>query len=366
MKFSINASVFASVLKQCARVASRKGGTAETHVLIGVEANELTLIAQNGSQQIIRRVRTSSLVVEAQGHICAAAQKMEQIVSAMPGDRDVKVSLSDEKLVITCARSRFSLATMNVDSFPLIKVSTPVAEFKVNAANLRDSGKSVAVCCAREDVRQYLNGMLLDVREGTLYLAASDGHRMGVCRIEGVTGSDSQAIIPVASVDDFLTFATESEACIRLYPNLAVVVSDAGEFYTKLLEGKYPDYQRLLKKPSSPSTLKANRPALLASAQRVALMADQRSFGIKFNLGREITLTTAASDIEGNAASEVIDGQYIGSDMEVGFSARYLTDILKTVTAEEVEIVFDGATGGTHLSPTDCAQQSFVLMPMRI
>ena len=366
MKFIINTSVFASVLKQCARVASRKGGTAETHVLIGVEANELTLVAQNGSQQIVRRVRTASLVVEAPGQICAAAQKMEQIVSAMPADRDVTVTLSDQKLVLTCARARFSLATMNVDSFPRIKVSDPVAEFKVNAASLREAGKAVGVCCARDDVRQYLNGMLLDVRNGTLFLAASDGHRMGVCQVEGVSGGDSQAIIPVATVDDFLTFATEEQACIRLYPNLAVVVSEAGEFYSKLLDGKYPDYQRLLKKPSTPSTLKTNRAALLASAQRVALMADQRSFGIKFNLGREITLSTAASDAEGNAATEVVDGQYIGNDMGVGYSARYLADILKTITADEVEFVFDGATGGTHLAPTDCAQQSFVLMPMRI
>jgi DNA polymerase III subunit beta len=364
MQFTINAAALASLLKQCSRVASRKGNDATSHVLIEVEGGQLALAAQNGSQQIVRRTRTASLRIALEGGICVAAQKLEQIVSALPGDKEVKLAVNDEKLVVTCGRSRFSLMTQGVDNFPRITVSDPIAEFAIDAEKLRLGGKAVSTCCARDDVRQFLNGMLLTIENGTAALVGSDGHRMGVYEVTGVEGPVAKVIIPTTIVDEFLNFATEANARIRLYPNLVSVVSDSGELYSKLVDGSYPDYRRLIAPSASPTRLLVNRAQLLSAVQRVSLMSDERIQAVRLQVSNDETLICAVG--VDSSGEEAVSGALTGTPLEVGFNARYLGDILKVMTEDEIEFEFNGASVGTHIAPRNCTQMKFVLMPMRV
>lgn len=363
MNFKISASAFAVILKQCSRVASKKSEGAASHVLIDVRDSEITVTAVNGSQQITLRTRSSSLEVLVPGSICAPAHKLDQIVSALPGDRDVSMSLLAEKLVLSCAKSKFKLSTLSVDTFPVIAPPAPTAEFRIDANALREAGLSVSPCAGRNDVRQFLNGVLLSLEGGKAVLVASDGHRMGVSEIPCADAPSVKAIIPLASVDDFLNFTTDDQAIIRLYPNLVSVTSAVGEFYTKLIDGNYPDFRRLTNAPASEEKLVVNRAALLSALQRAALMADERVRGVKLLLSQTGLSVTAISN--DNMADETFDGEYTGSPMEVGFNAGYLVDILRSIASETVEFSFSGPSAGTHIAPPNLAHQKFVLMPMR-
>lgn len=366
MQFTIQAAALSVLLKQCSGVASRRADDPTSHLLISAQDGQLAITAQNGSQQITRRTRTSSLQIEAEGSICAGAYKLDQIAAALPGDRPVTIKLVEEKLVITCARSRFSLATFSASAFPLIEVSTAIAEFQIDSQELQRGGRAVSICSARDDVRTYLNGMQLALSAAGATLVASDGHRLGQFRLSGVEGDDSASVIvPVAILDEFLSFSSETKTRVRLYPNLVCVLSESGELYSKLIDGKYPDVARLLTPSGKASRLQVNRLALLDAVQRIGLMSEAKHQSVRLSLATsELRVSALSND---NAGEEVLDVDFKGEPVDVGYNPRYLTEIIKAMgPAENIEILFTGASTGTLMSATDCSQLKFVLMPLRI
>jgi DNA polymerase-3 subunit beta len=366
MQFTIQAAALSVLLKQCCGVASRRADNPTSQLLISVHDGQLAITAQNGSQQITRRTRTSSLQVEVDGAICAGATKLEQIAAALPSDRPVTLKLVEEKLVITCARSRFSLATFTASAFPLIEVSSPIAEFQIDSVELQRGGRAVSTCSARDDVRTYLNGMQLALNTAGATLVASDGHRLGQYLLSGVEGDVSASVIvPVAAIDQFLTFSSEAKTRVQLYPNLVCVLSESGELYSKLIEGKYPDVARLLTPSGKTSRLVVNRIALLEVVQRIGLMSEAKHQSVRLSLSNnELRVSALSND---NAGEEVLDVDFSGEPVDVGYNPRYLAEIIKAIgPAEEIEILFSGTSTGTLLSATDCSQLKFVLMPLRI
>lgn len=366
MQFTIQAAALSVLLKQCCGVASRRADDPTSQLLISVHDGQLAITAQNGSQQITRRTRTSSLQVEVDGAICAGATKLEQIAAALPSERPVTLKLVEEKLVITCARSRFSLATFSANAFPLIEVSSPIAEFQIDSVDLQRGGRAVSTCSARDDVRTYLNGMQLAFNAAGAALVASDGHRLGQYLLSGVEGDVSASVIvPVAAIDQFLTFSSETKTRVQLYPNLVCVLSESGELYSKLIDGKYPDVARLLTSSGNTSRLVVNRIALLEVVQRIGLMSEAKHQSVRLSLStNELRVSALSND---NAGEEIIDVEFNGEPVDVGYNPRYLAEIIKAIgPAEEIEILFSGTSTGTLLSATDCSQLKFVLMPLRI
>ena len=366
MQFSINSAAFSALLKQCSGVANRRAENSTSQLLISAQGGQLAITAQNGSQQITRRTRTSSLLIEVEGSICANAYKLEQIAAALPGERSVTIKLVEEKLVIACARSRFSLATIPSSSFPLIEVSTAIAEFQIDSFELQRGGRAVSTCSARDDVRTYLNGMQLALSTTGATLIASDGHRLGQYLLSGVEGTATTSVIlPVAAIGEFLTFSTEAKSRVRLYPNLVCVLSDSGELYSKLIDSKFPDVERLLKPSGQSTCLQVNRLALLEAVQRIGLMSEAKQESVRLSLStNELRVSALSND---NTGEEVLDVEFSGEPIEVGYKPQYLIEIIKAIgPAENIEMLFTGASTGTLLSATDCSQLKFVLMPLRI
>lgn len=365
MQFTLNAGTLATVLKQCSRIASKKGNEAERHVLIDAQAGQLSITAFNGSQQVVRRTSTSTLNVVQSGAVCAVAHKLEQIVSSLPAAKDVKLCVADDKLVLTSGRSRFSIVTMDVNSFPTITVGQHISEFEIDTDKLRLGGKAVASCCARDDVRHFLNGMNIRILNGTVTLVGSDGHRMGIYEIDDVQAADASVIVPTVVLDDLIDFAVEKRTKFRIYPNLIAVISEAGELYSKLVDGKFPDFDRISAPHRSPTNLVVNRHALLQAAQRVALMTD-KSQGLKLSLQDGETAITSVGIASDGSGEELIPSSLSGQGFEVGFSARYLTEILRVMSNDEICMSFATASDGTHIRGKECGQLKFVLMPMRL
>lgn len=366
MKFKINAQALAIILKQCVRVSSKKDSASSSFLLVA-DSDRLTVSANNFQLQITRVVETTSLQVLQCGSICVPASKFEQIVSALPTGVDVTVTLVDTKLTLTAGRSRFSLQTTSSDAFPRIDIKGEAAKgsFTVDAVALREGMKSVAFCSSRNDVRTYLNGMLFDLTPNTLSLAATDGHRLGVRDLVVTGGAPAQFILPVAALDDFANFAQFGEVTITISANVAAMESSMGSIHCKLIDGKFPDYRRLLDAAYSGIQVSMQREEIASAVARVVLLADEKSLGIKFGFSASALKIESVSKDHSDAEEE-LPCDFGHTPFEVGYRGSYVTEILRSFSDAQADFTFSKSGGGTLITPASSSSQSFLLMPMRL
>jgi DNA polymerase III subunit beta len=316
------------------------------------------------------QIRTSAELGGDSGNFATTvgARKLMDILKSMAQDQTVSLESSQNKLIFKGGKSRFSLQTLPAEDFPLVQEASnfgPV--FAVPQKALKDLLNQVAFAMAVHDIRYYLNGILF-VAEGTqLSLVATDGHRLAFASATlDVEVPKQEVILPRKTVIELQRLLSDAEGDIQMQfaGNQAKFTFGAMEFVTKLVEGKFPDYNRVIPR-NHKNSITLGRVALLASLQRAAILTSEKFKGVRVNIEPGV-MRVAASNAEQEEAVDELDIDYAGDEIEIGFNVTYLIDALGNMSQEMVKLdLADGNSSALFTIPEN-ATFKYVVMPMRI
>ncbi|MBT8423228.1 MAG: DNA polymerase III subunit beta, partial [Gammaproteobacteria bacterium] len=320
-------------------------GVVERRQTMPVLANVL-LVAKDGELTVTAtdlEVELSSTnpidTVTAPGDITVPGRKLLDICRALEDGPDVKVSLKGDRVTVQSGRSRFVLSTLPAAEFPLIEDAAMDREFTMSQASLSHLLDRTHFSMAQQDVRYYLNGLLLETGGGKLRAVATDGHRLALSDtpLDGDGSAKNQVIVPRKGVLELQRLLEgDDEVQIALSDNHIRVVVGGIRFTSKLIDGRFPDYDRVI--PDNEAyVLKADRDLLRHALQRAAILSNEKYRGVRleFMAGK---IKIQANNPDQEEAEEEVEVDYDGMDMEIGFNVNYLVDALNAVENSEVEL----------------------------
>ena len=283
------------------------------------------------------------------------ARKLIDILRTMPVDQTVSLESSQSKVILKGGKSKFTLQTMAAEDFPLVQESANFGPaFNVPQKTLKSLLGQVSFAMAVHDIRYYLNGILFVAEGKQLSLVATDGHRLAFASAAlDIEVPKQEVILPRKTVVE-MQFAN----------NQAKFVFDGMEFVTKLVEGKFPDYNRVIPK-NHKNTVTLGRVPLLATLQRTAILTSDKFKGVRLNLDPG-SLRVASNNAEQEEAVDELDIDYTGDSIEIGFNVTYLIDALANMTQDMVSLEFSDGNSSALFTIPDNATFKYVVMPMRI
>jgi len=296
------------------------------------------------------------------------ARKLIDILRALPADQMVTLSASASKLTLTGGKSRFTLQTLPADDFPLVNEAVDFGPvFSVPQKTLKMLINQVHFAMAVHDIRYYLNGILFVAEGKQLTLVATDGHRLGLAQAQLENDIPKQEVIlPRKTVLELQRLLKDEDTPIemRFAGNQARFNFSGMEFVTKLVEGKFPDYNRVIPK-NHKNSVTLGRATLLASLQRAAILTSDKFKGVRVNIEPGL-LRIASSNAEQEEAKEEIEIDYAGDAIEVGFNVTYLMDALANISQDMVKIELQDGNASALITVPDQTGFKYVVMPMRI
>ena len=296
------------------------------------------------------------------------ARKLIDILRTMPADQTVSLESSQNKLVLKGGKSRFTLQTLPAEDFPLVQESAEFGPaFSVPQKTLKNLLGQVAFAMAVHDIRYYLNGILFVAEGQQLSLVSTDGHRLAFASATlDVEVPKQEVILPRKTVLELQRLLSDAEGAIEMqFANNQARFSFGGmEFVTKLVEGKFPDYNRVIPK-NHKNEITLGRQALLSSLQRTAILTSEKFKGVRLNLDPG-TLRVASSNAEQEEAQDELDIDYGGDSIEIGFNVTYLIDALTNMQQDMVKIELSDGNSSALLTIPENSSFKYVVMPMRI
>ncbi|MFZ3084319.1 DNA polymerase III subunit beta [Rhodoferax ferrireducens] len=296
------------------------------------------------------------------------ARKLIDILRTMPADQTVSLESSAAKLILKGGKSRFTLQTMAAEDFPLVQEAASFGPvFSVPQKTLKDLLSQVSFAMAVHDIRYYLNGILFVAEGSQLSLVATDGHRLAFASATlDVEVPKQEVILPRKTVIELQRLLSDTQGAIEMQfaNNQAKFSFDGMEFVTKLVEGKFPDYNRVIPK-NHQNSITLGRSALLATLQRTAILTSEKFKGVRLNIDPG-TLRVASNNAEQEEAVDELDIDYGGDSIEIGFNVTYLIDALANMSQDMVRLELSDGNSSALFTIPDNATFKYVVMPMRI
>lgn len=296
------------------------------------------------------------------------ARKLIDILRTMPSDQTVTIESSQNKLLLKGGKSRFTLQTLPPEDFPLVQEAASFGpSFSVPQKVLKDLLGQVAFSMAVHDIRYYLNGILFVAEGRTLSLVATDGHRLAY--VQATLDNEvprQEVILPRKTVLEMQRLLSDKEGAIEMQfaNNQAKFSFEGMEFVTKLVEGKFPDYNRVIPK-NHKNVMVMGRLPLLASLQRTAILTSEKFKGVRLNIDPGV-LRIASNNAEQEEAIDEIDMDYSGDSIEIGFNVTYLIDVLTNMEQDMVKMELADSNSSALITIPDNSNFKYVVMPMRI
>jgi DNA polymerase-3 subunit beta len=301
--------------------------------------------------------------------LTVGARKLLDILRALPEGAEVTMALADKRLQMRSGKSRFQLQTLPPEDFPRLAgpEGTPVA-FELPQRALKSVLALVQYAMAQQDIRYYLNGLLMMVDAGELRVVATDGHRLAVATRE-LAARDlgkQEVIIPRKTILELakLLQDTEEPVSIELSGSQARFRFDGILLASKLVDGKFPDYQRVIP-TAHPKHLTIGRQTLGAALQRAAILTNDKFRGVRWVLG-DGSLKITCTNTEQEEAQEELELDYKGDALDIGFNVGYLLDVLNNLDTEEIEVSLGDANSSALITVPERKDFKYVVMPMRI
>ena len=296
------------------------------------------------------------------------ARKLIDILRSMPNDQTVSLESAQNKLILKGGKSRFTLQTLPAEDFPLVQEAASFGPaFSVPQKVLKELLHQVSFAMAVHDIRYYLNGILFVAEDKQLSLVATDGHRLAFSSaMLDVEVPKQEVILPRKTVLEMQRLLSDKEGAIEMQfaGNQAKFSFEGMEFVTKLVEGKFPDYNRVIPK-NHKNIITLGRAPLLASLQRTAILTSDKFKGVRLNI-EPGTLRVASNNAEQEEAVDELDIDYGGDSIEIGFNVTYLIDALANMSQDMVKMELADSNSSALLTIPDNAAFKYVVMPMRI
>jgi DNA polymerase III subunit beta len=296
------------------------------------------------------------------------ARKLIDILRTMPSDQTVSLESNQNKLILKGGKSRFTLQSLPAEDFPLVQEAANFGpSFSVPQKTLKELLHQVSFAMAVHDIRYYLNGILFVAEGKQLSLVATDGHRLAFASaMLDVEVPRQEVILPRKTVLEMQRLLSDKEGAIEMQfaGNQAKFTFDGMEFVTKLVEGKFPDYNRVIPK-NHKNTITMGRTALLATLQRTAILTSEKFKGVRLNLEPGV-LRVASSNAEQEEAVDELEIDYNGDAIEIGFNVTYLIDALTNMDQDMVQVDLADSNSSALITIPENTTFKYVVMPMRI
>lgn len=347
-------------------------GVVERRQTMPILANVL-LVAKDGELSVtatdleVELVANTEVSVESGGEVTVPGRKLLDICRALPEDAEVSISQSGEKLVLKSGRSKFTLTTLPAAEFPTVDDINAGHSVTVSQEVLGRILEKTHFSMAQQDVRYYLNGLLLETSDNLLRAVATDGHRLALCEValDGGKAPEQQVIVPRKGVLELQRLMSgEGELAIELGTNHVRIQLDGIRFTSKLIDGRFPEYDRVIPQDTS-NAMSADRGVFKSALQRTAILSNEKYRGIRLII-REDNMVLQTHNPEQEEAEEELEIEYSGEEIEIGFNVNYLLDALNAIETDEVSLaVVDGNSSCLIREPgkDDC---KYVVMPMRL
>ena len=367
MRFSLQREVLLKPLAQVVNVVERRQTLPVlANLLVRVQDGQLSLTGTDLEVEMVSRVA----VDEAQdGETTIPARKLFEIVRALPDGSKVTISQSGDKIGVQAGRSRFSLASLPANDFPSVDEVEATERVSVPEASLKELIERTAFAMAQQDVRYYLNGLLFDLRESVLRCVATDGHRLALCEaaLDGSgTGSKRQIIVPRKGVQELQRLLEGGDRILELElgRNHIRVKRDDVTFTSKLIDGKFPDYEAVIP-IGADREVKIDREVLRAALQRASILSNEKYRGVRVEVSPG-QLRISAHNPEQEEAQEEVEADTKVDGLAVGFNVNYLLDALTALRDEHVMLQLRDANSSALVREAGSDKCRHVVMPLRL
>lgn len=347
-------------------------GVVERRQTMPILANVL-LVAKDGRLAVtatdleVELVANAEVEVEGAGEVTVPGRKLLDICRALPVDAELAMALSGEKLSIKSGRSKFTLMTLPAADFPTVEDINAGQTLSLAQKTLCELLDKTYFSMAQQDVRYYLNGLLVETDGRHLRTVATDGHRLALSQVQldDKKMPEQQVIVPRKGVLELQRLLSgEGDVDLQLGSNHVRIELDGIRFTSKLIDGRFPEYERVIPEDTS-NALVADREALKSALQRMAILSNEKYRGIRLII-REGGIVLQAHNPEQEEAEEELEVEYKGDDIEIGFNVNYLLDALGAIESDGVSLsVVDSNSSCLMREPGDDACK-YVVMPMRL
>ncbi len=366
MNFIINREELLTPLQQIVSVIEkRQTMPILSNVLLVIEDNRLILTGTDLEIQIVAKIEIGTAT---SGAITVPARKFLDICRLLPSGAEIKFEQEDDKVKILSNRSRFSLSCLPADNYPEFSESDFEHQFFINAGKFKRALEKTIFCMANQDVRYYLNGLLLHISNSKLKLVASDGHRLSIYedQLDQATGYEARIILPRKGVLELSRLLDDPDAELRVEfssNNIRIFIKNL-VFSAKLVDSKYPDFSKVFQQTFF-NQIHIQKQLLKEALTRVAILSNEKFKGVTLDIAPD-SLRISTHNPEHDEAEEELFIEYIGEPLSIAFNAQYLLDAVSNLDSELAVLTIASNASTCFIDEPNDVSYKFIVMPMRL
>lgn len=367
MKFIISRDQILAPLQQIVSVIEkRQTMPILSNVLLQARDGQVVMTGTDTELQIVAMISLDS--IQQPGDITVPARKFLDICRLLPSNAEINFALHDDKVKLASGRSRFSLSTLPAEHYPEFNESQFEYQFLLNAGKFKKGLEKTLFCMANQDVRYYLNGLLLNVSNSKLKLVASDGHRLSIYEddIGQATGYEARIIMPRKAVQELSRLLDDAEAELNIQfssNNIKIYYKDV-VFSSKLIDAKFPDFSKVFNQ-SFMSPLLIQKQLLKEALTRVAILSNEKYKGVTLDISGDL-LKLSTHNPEHDEAEEELIIQYQGEPLSISFNSQYLLDAVSNLDSELAVLTIASNASSCFIEEPEQPLFKFIVMPMRM
>lgn len=336
-----------------------------SNLLFDAQKDELVITGTDLELELVSRASVKCL---APGKTTVPARKLHDICRGLPEGAEITLDSSGDKLTLRSGKSRFTLATLRADEFPALGAVSSPRVIQIKKKDLRSLIEHTQFAMANQDVRYYLNGMLLHVTAKRLRAVATDGHRLAMSELtqDSKIKDEVQIILPRKAVLELMRLLDPSDDLVelRLGDSQFQADLDVIRLTSKLIDGRFPDYERVIPEAGD-KKLQANRERVRQALVRTAILSNEKFRGVRLQLA-DGKLRLSTHNPEHEEAEEELDVDYAGGTLEIGFNVNYLLDALGAMQSDQFQMELKGADASGLIQEAGGGNSKYVVMPMRL
>ncbi|MCP5169468.1 MAG: DNA polymerase III subunit beta [Hahellaceae bacterium] len=367
MHILINREALLAPLQAIAGMVERKQTMPVlSNVLMVASENGLTITGTNMEVELVCDINQVEILQT--GSITVPARKLSDICRSLPDQTMLDVSIESDRFHLRSGKSHFTLATLPAEQFPNIEESSQDQSITVLQGDFKKLLDASSFAMAQQDVRYYLNGMLIEIGDNFIRSVATDGHRLAMSTLATNSAGQEkrQVIVPRKGVLELSRLLADPEQEIQIALSESHIRSKIGcyTFTSKLIEGKFPDYNRVIPRGGDKVVI-ANRKELKAVFARAAILSHENIRGVRLQISDNL-LQVFANNTEQEQAEDSVGVTYYGESLQIGFNVGYLIDVLNNISSDEVKMTLSNANASALVESTESHDALYVVMPMRI
>ena len=366
MKFTIQRETLLRPLQQViGAVERRQTKPILSNLLVRSAEDRLDITATDLEIELVAHINLGLLE---QGKTTVPARKLYDICRTLPERANLDFYTEQDKTIINSKRSRFLLSSLPAEEFPELSDFEDDQTITLNQDELKLLVESTAFAMANQDVRYYLNGLLLEIGDGWIRTVATDGHRLAYCETKKLIQHQEikQVIIPRKGVLELqrLLESSEGEIRIKITSNHIQIYLNDLRFTSKLIDGRFPDYNRVIPTDCD-KTLVVDRETFRQALTRTSILSNEKYRGVRLSV-KDQSMRIQAHNPEQEEAEDELDVEYDGDEMEVGFNVSYILDVLSVIDSDNIEIKLKNSNSSALIKSPKADHSMFVIMPMRL